>query len=66
MPLFNNTAGDNAFVWIGQGSTKGEKQQSMMLTSRYLKSMGRFDSTCVTRVVEGQEDRSRSFLAVFE
>mmetsp|Transcript_9081 Transcript_9081/g.20524 ORF Transcript_9081/g.20524 Transcript_9081/m.20524 type:complete len:380 (-) Transcript_9081:1364-2503(-) len=58
-------AGNNAYVWIGKGSTKGEKQQAMLISYRYLKAMGRYDSTCVTRVMEGQEARCRPFLEVF-
>lgn len=58
-------AGDNCYVWIGNGSTKAEKQQSMIVTYRYLKAMDRSDSTCVTRVMEGQESRCKHFLKVF-
>lgn len=58
-------AGNNAFVWIGKGSTKGEKQQGMLISYRYLKAMGRYESTRVTRVMEGQEGRCRPFLEVF-
>ena len=57
--------GDNAYVWIGEGSTKAEKQQAMMISYSYLEEMGRLDSTCVTRVMEGQEARCPQFLAVF-
>lgn len=58
-------AGNNTYVWIGKGSSKAEKQQAMMISYRYLKAMGRCDSTCVHRVVEGQEARCRPFLDVF-
>lgn len=58
-------AGSNVYVWIGKGSTKDEKQQAMMLTSRYLHAMGRYEDTCVTRIMEGQERRCKPFLAVF-
>mmetsp|Transcript_18112 Transcript_18112/g.32762 ORF Transcript_18112/g.32762 Transcript_18112/m.32762 type:complete len:381 (+) Transcript_18112:98-1240(+) len=57
--------GNAVYVWIGKGSTNGEKQQAMVATSRYLKGMGRHGSTCVTRVMEGQERRCRPFLKVF-
>ncbi|KAL7529645.1 hypothetical protein ACHAXR_003069 [Thalassiosira sp. AJA248-18] len=58
-------AGNNAFVWIGKGSTNGEKQQGMLISYHYLKAMGRYESTRVTRVMEGQEGRCRPFLEVF-
>ena len=58
-------AGSNVYVWIGKGSTKDEKQQATMLTSRYLHAMGRYEDTCVTRIMEGQERRCKPFLAVF-
>jgi len=58
-------AGNYVYVWIGKGSTSGEKQQAMVATSRYLKGMGRYSSTCVTRVMEGQERRCRPFLKLF-
>jgi len=58
-------AGDNAFVWVGKGSTKLEKQHAMTMTDKYLKALGRNVSTCVHRVLEGQERRCTPFLAVF-
>ncbi|KAL7548222.1 hypothetical protein ACHAWF_011523 [Thalassiosira exigua] len=58
-------AGDDAYVWIGSGSTRGEKQQAMLLVDRYLKAMSRRESTCVTRVLEGQEGRCKAFMEVF-
>ena len=59
-------AGDSAYIWIGAGSTTGEKQQAMIISHRYLEAMGRGGITGVTRVIEGQETRGRSFLAMFE
>lgn len=58
-------AGSDAYVWIGKGATKAEKQQAMLLSSRYLKEIGRYESTRVTRVLEGQEGRCKPFLEVF-
>jgi len=58
-------AGDNVYVWIGKGATKNEKQQAIILSYRYLKAMDRDSSTCVSRVVEGQERRCKPFLEVF-
>mmetsp|Transcript_29197 Transcript_29197/g.52885 ORF Transcript_29197/g.52885 Transcript_29197/m.52885 type:complete len:379 (+) Transcript_29197:68-1204(+) len=58
-------AGSNVFVWIGKGSTKSEKQQAMFISYRYLKAVGRYRSSCVTRVMEGQEARCRPFLQAF-
>jgi len=57
--------GEHLYVWIGKGSTVGEKQHGMMVSSRFLTAMGRSGSTHVTRVVEGQERRCRPFLEVF-
>lgn len=58
-------AGSNVYVWIGKGSTAGERQQSMIVTSRYLKALGRYQNTGITRVLEGQEGRCGAFLKVF-
>ncbi|KAL3763153.1 hypothetical protein ACHAW5_004656 [Stephanodiscus triporus] len=58
-------AGSDAYVWIGKGATTAEKQQAMLLSSRYLKEIGRYESTRVTRVLEGQEGRCKPFLEVF-
>jgi len=58
-------AGKNVYVWIGKLSSKGEKQQAMLIVNRYIKSMGRANETCITRVTEGQERRCRSFLKEF-
>eukprot|EP00581_Thalassiosira_minuscula_P013017 CAMPEP_0183724744 /NCGR_PEP_ID=MMETSP0737-20130205/18415_1 /TAXON_ID=385413 /ORGANISM="Thalassiosira miniscula, Strain CCMP1093" /LENGTH=378 /DNA_ID=CAMNT_0025955429 /DNA_START=28 /DNA_END=1164 /DNA_ORIENTATION=+ len=58
-------AGKDVYVWIGSNSSKDEKDQAMMITSRYLKAVGRFGASCVTRVVEGQEGRCRAFSQVF-
>ena len=52
-------------VWIGKDSSSAEKHQAMLISYRYLKAMGRYDSTCVTRVLEDQEDRCTPFLEVF-
>ena len=60
-----DTMKDDAFVWIGKDSSSAEKHQSMLISYRYLKAMDRYDSTCVTRVLEGQEDRCTPFLEVF-
>ena len=60
-----DTMKDDAFVWIGKDSSFAEKHQSMLISYRYLKAMDRYDSTCVTRVLEGQEDRCTPFLEVF-
>jgi hypothetical protein len=57
-------AGSDAYVWIGTGASNDEKQQGMLLSSRYLKAVGRYESTRVTRVMEGQEGRCKSFLKV--
>mmetsp|Transcript_8525 Transcript_8525/g.20857 ORF Transcript_8525/g.20857 Transcript_8525/m.20857 type:complete len:376 (-) Transcript_8525:84-1211(-) len=58
-------AGNDVYVWIGMGSSKGEKQQAMLISYRYLKAMGRYETTCITRVIEGQEARCKPFLEVF-
>jgi hypothetical protein len=57
-------AGSDAYVWIGTFASNDEKQQAMMLSSRYLKAVGRYESTRVTRVMEGQEGRCKSFMKV--
>ena len=57
-------AGSDAYVWIGTGASNDEKQQGMLLSSRYLKAVGRYESTRVTRVMEGQEGRCKSFMKV--
>lgn len=57
--------GDDVFIWIGKGSTRSEKHQAMIISSRYLKAMGRYGLACVTRVKEGQERRCLPFLKVF-
>lgn len=57
--------GRDVYVWIGKGSTAAEKQQSMIISNRYLKALGRSDETRVTRVMEGQEKRCSSFVKVF-
>merc|ERR1711862_71687 len=57
--------GDNVYIWVGKGSTVAERQQSMLISNRYLKSLGRSSETNITRVMEGQETRCRPFLKVF-
>lgn len=58
--------GKNVFVWIGKESSTEEKQQAMVITNRYLKAMGRTKTTCVGRVMEGRERRTRAFKKAFE
>lgn len=58
--------GKNVFVWIGKESSKNEQQQAMLTVNRYLKAMDRNRTTCVSRVLEGQEHRCKTFLRVFE
>ena len=57
--------GKNVFVWIGKDSSKNEQEQAMMVVNRYLRAMDRNKTTCVSRVMEGQERRCRSFQKVF-
>lgn len=57
--------GKHVYIWIGKGSTVAEKQQSMLISGRYLKSLGRSNETSITRVLEGQEKRCHPFLKVF-
>ncbi|KAL9184188.1 hypothetical protein ACHAXT_002274 [Thalassiosira profunda] len=57
--------GGSVYVWVGEGSTLAEKQQSMMIVDRHLREMGRAESTRVERVMEGEEKRCPSFAAVF-
>lgn len=57
--------GKHVYVWIGKSSSKQEQQQAMIIVNRYLKAMDRNRTTCVSRVIEGQEKRSRSFQKVF-
>jgi len=57
--------GKNVYIWVGKGSTMAEKQQSMLISNRYLKSLGRSHETCITRVMEGQEKRCPTFLKAF-
>lgn len=58
-------AGSDAYIWIGTGASNDEKQQAMMISSRYLKTVGRYESTRVTRVLEGQEGRCKPFTNLF-
>mmetsp|Transcript_9500 Transcript_9500/g.19106 ORF Transcript_9500/g.19106 Transcript_9500/m.19106 type:complete len:397 (-) Transcript_9500:70-1260(-) len=63
--VFIIDTGSNAYVWIGKDSTSSEKQQAIIITCRYLQQMDRHNWTCVTRILEGQEDRCKPFLEVF-
>jgi len=58
-------AGKDVYIWIGKGSTVAEKQQSMVISNRYLKLLGRSNEARITRVMEGQEKRCHPFLKVF-
>jgi hypothetical protein len=57
--------GDSLYVWVGKGSNKTEQQQAMMRSYQYLKAVKKNKTTRVTRVMEGQEDRSQPFWDVF-
>jgi len=50
--------GTKVFIWIGEGSTKRERQAGMQMAQTYFKNLQRgMDGTEVVRVFEGQEKR---------
>ena len=55
-------AGNTAYIWVGKGSTKREQEQSMIVVDKYLQINHRSATTSVTRVLEGQENRTHGFL----
>jgi hypothetical protein len=56
--VFILDAGSELFVWIGSGTSSGEKREAMATAARFLQQSGRPASTPVARVMQGSEPAS--------